>query len=356
MSGINYSQCWEDSDLLEQALDITAHDTVLSITSGGDNSLALLLRAPKKIFMIDKNPIQNYLTELKLRAPQILDHAQYLEFLGVRESKNRLEYFKQVSHLLSLDASTWFLQHGDVIAQGVMHSGKFERYLNTFRKFLLPRVHSKQTVFEFINQANLEKQITFYNQTWNTWRWRLFFRLASNASLLKKYARQVGTLCGGVIADTNYFKRLERLIYRSHLKHNYYLHYSLCGTYGESCPNYLLETNHRTLGACDPSTYEFHTDDILSFLKKTPNNSLTKFNLSDSFEFLAPEEAAPVWNEIVRTSKNGAVVAYWCNQMEHVPPHELKSQVVRNADLERTLTAYDRLYFYQSFHIYTIVK
>ena len=50
---INYSQCWEDPFILLEALSICENDCVISITSGGDNTIALLLAKPKKIVSID---------------------------------------------------------------------------------------------------------------------------------------------------------------------------------------------------------------------------------------------------------------------------------------------------------------
>ena len=41
-SRIRYAQCWEDADVLLDALDVQPGDTCLSIASAGDNSLALL--------------------------------------------------------------------------------------------------------------------------------------------------------------------------------------------------------------------------------------------------------------------------------------------------------------------------
>ena len=43
-SAIRYAQCWEDADILLEALDIQEGDTCLSIASGGDNTLAMLTR------------------------------------------------------------------------------------------------------------------------------------------------------------------------------------------------------------------------------------------------------------------------------------------------------------------------
>ena len=355
MSGINYSQCWEDTTLLKKALAITSDDIVLSLTSGGDNMLALLLQKPKKVLSIDINPIQNYLTELKLQSPKVLNHEQYLEFIGVHASKKRLDYYDKVSRLLTQEARLWFGNNIDVIEDGVIHSGKFEKYINRFRRYVLPLVHSKRTVSRFINQSNVQDQITFYDNVWNTWRWRFFFGIATNSSLLQKYARQTGVNTNQT-DNVSYLKRLEQCIYRSHLKTNYYLCYALSGEYGKSLPDYLLEKNYPTFKKCNFDACEFKHEDLLIFLQDTSDNSITKFNLSDAFEFIPTEEAVRIWQEIVRTAKNGAIIVYWCNQIEHTPPQELKQNVIRKAGLESELQEQDRLYFYRSFHIYTVTK
>src|SRR5438105_1314449 len=98
---INYSQCWEDPEVLLKALNINSNDIVLSVTSGGDNAIALLLCSPKKITAVDLNPTQNYLLELKLAAIQGLSYDEYLSFLGVTESSNRLGSFSKVKQYLT---------------------------------------------------------------------------------------------------------------------------------------------------------------------------------------------------------------------------------------------------------------
>jgi S-adenosylmethionine-diacylglycerol 3-amino-3-carboxypropyl transferase len=355
MSTINYSQCWEDTNLLKRALTISNDDVVLSITSGGDNTLALLLENPKKIFSIDINSAQNRVAELKLQSSKILSHEEYLELLGVTDSRKRMSYYTQVSELLSDNARLWFEGNMNFVKQGVIHSGKFEKYLSSFRKYLLPLVHSKRTISQFVNQNSLQDQISFYEKVWNTWRWRFFFSVATNSSLLQKLARQTGA---GRQKSKNesYLKRLERLIYRSHLKTNPYINYALTGEYGDSLPDYLLKENYTKLQKYNTNKCEFRNEDLLSFLKSTSDNSLTKYNLSDTFEFLATDDALEVWREIARTAKNGAKVVYWCNQIEHTAPREIEQSVVSDIDLENELEDQDRLYFYRSFHTYTITK
>lgn len=355
MSGLNYSQCWEDADLLKEALAISGDDIVLSITSGGDNTLAMLLEKPKKIFSIDINPVQNYLAELKLKSSKVLSHEQYLKLLGVSDSNERLNYYYLVSDYLSEEASLWFQDNTGVIKSGIVHCGKFEKYLNSFRKYLLPLVHSTRIVFQFVNQRSLEDQVVFYNSVWNTWRWKIFFSIASNSSLLRKFARQTGAASGQIV-NNSYLKRLEKLIHRRHIKTNYYLRYALVGDYGESLPDYLLMEKYGTLQDSVLGVCEFKHADLLSFLEGMSNSSLTKYNLSDAFEFLAAKDVDKIWKEIIRTAKNTATVVYWCNQIEHIPSEDVMHNLIQKTDIETRLKKQDRLYFYKNFHVYTIKK
>ena len=63
---LGYSTCWEDPEVLKIALSVTERDTVLSVTSGGDLTIGLLLENPRQIVSIDLNTIQNYLLETNL--------------------------------------------------------------------------------------------------------------------------------------------------------------------------------------------------------------------------------------------------------------------------------------------------
>ena len=62
---IRYANCWEDPDVLLEALDVQENDKVLSIGSAGDNSFSLLSKNPKLVVAVDINPIQLNLIELK---------------------------------------------------------------------------------------------------------------------------------------------------------------------------------------------------------------------------------------------------------------------------------------------------
>src|SRR3989344_2430389 len=209
---IHYSQCWEDPVLLEEALEIQPDDTILSITSGGDNTLALALHQPQKIVSVDSSAAQNYLLELKISAIQTLPHQEMLEFLGAERSSQREQLFQQVENTLSSNAALWWRSQKSFIERGVIHCGRFEAFLLFFRNSILPCVHSRKTAAAFLDTSSLEAQQRFYQSIWNSTKWRLLFRIATSRFVLKRFARQDGMFSHTAPGDiaTQYVKRLER--------------------------------------------------------------------------------------------------------------------------------------------------
>jgi S-adenosylmethionine-diacylglycerol 3-amino-3-carboxypropyl transferase len=355
---INYSQCWEDPDILKEALSIQSNDCVLSITSGGDNTLALLLSDPQRLISIDLNIAQNYLLELKKAAAQTLSYEEYLEFLGITKSKNRILLFEKVRPSLPRTTDAWWSDHKDLISIGVVNCGRFERFIISFANYIMPLMHSKRTVTEFLSVENIEEQRNFYRNRWDSKRWRFLFGLASNRLMLKRFARQQGMFTyakGHTVADI-YRKRLERHLNSVFIKGNFFLRYSLTGKYGADVPPYLQKDGYLNLKKSPDSILTTKTTDLLSYLKTSPADTFSKFNLSDIFEPLSPAENDILWQEIIRTAKNGAAVAYWNNLVERSYPERLSNHIQTDEKKVAGLQAKDRVFFYDSFHAHTIIK
>lgn len=356
MSDLNYSQCWEDSEQLKKALQLKPEDVVLSVTSGGDNTLALLLTGVAGVTAVDMTASQNLLAEIKLKAPQVVSYDEYVQFLGVTPSGNRVGLQKKLQLVLSASAWQWLEQNPMLVQEGLIHSGKFERYLNRFRTRVLPLIHSNNTVKAFLNCKDLAEQLSFYKQTWNTNRWRLAFWVASHTSLVKKFARQRGVRDVVSTDGPSYGERLEYILQRNLLKDNFYLQYALLGTYNTAQPEYLTMQAYELLRSGCYGEIDFVTADLYTLLSTAPTECYSKFNLSDVFEFMSDEAATQLWQEIVRTAKPGAIIVYWCNRQEVTPPESLHETVLPDSTRAAALHELDRLYFYRSFHVYTIKK
>ena len=355
---INYSQCWEDSELLLEALLIHTNDSVLSITSGGDNTLALLLAGPKKVCSIDLNPAQNHLLELKRVAAKRLSYEEYLELLGVRKSNRRTDLFNKTATGMSPASKAWWADHGTSIKQGVIHCGRFERFTRGFARYVLPVIRSRKAITELLACHNIDEQRAFYKNKWDNRRWRFFFGLASNRLMLRRYARQQGMFAytaKETVAGV-YRKRLERHLTSVPITGNFFLHYSLTGEYGAALPLYLEEKNYSRLRDMPDSALSLVTDNLLNYLKSLPANTFSKFNLSDVFEALSPTENEMLWEQIVRTAKPNAKIAYWNNLVPRSYPAHLFFQIKTDKEQISRLRTKDRVFFYDSFHAHTILK
>src|SRR2546421_8640553 len=94
-SGVRYAQCWEDADVLLEALDVRPGDVCLSIASAGDNTLALLTRNPARVVAVDLSPAQIACLELRVAAYQSLCHPELLELLGSSPSNRRGDLYRR---------------------------------------------------------------------------------------------------------------------------------------------------------------------------------------------------------------------------------------------------------------------
>ncbi|KKQ58126.1 MAG: S-adenosylmethionine:diacylglycerol 3-amino-3-carboxypropyl transferase-like protein [Microgenomates group bacterium GW2011_GWC1_38_14] len=355
---INYSQCWEDPRILLEALVIGKEDCVLSVTSGGDNTLALLLAGPKKIFSVDLNAAQNHLLELKRAAAKNLNYEEYLEFLGVQESARRMKLFRNIHTDMPSVSQVWWLSHTSLIKQGLVNCGRFERFTSWFARYLLPLIHSKKIISKLLSCRNIDEQKVFYRDWWDTRRWRFFFGLASNRLTLRRFARQRGMFVyveGETVVDV-YRKRLERHLALVPIQGNFFLHYSLTGKYGDALPTYLEEKGYARLRTAPESVLSLVTANLLNYLQSMPADTFSKFNLSDVFEALSQTENDILWEQIIRTAKPGAIVAYWNNLVPRSYPTHLSPKINTDDNHTSQLRAKDRVFFYDSFHAHTILK
>ena len=100
-SGIRYAQCWEDADILLDALNVGPGHVCLSIASAGDNALAMLTRDPARVVALDLSPAQLACLELRVCAYRNLAHEELLELIGV-ERRNEVEFAAPEAQQLEL--------------------------------------------------------------------------------------------------------------------------------------------------------------------------------------------------------------------------------------------------------------
>lgn len=308
---MRYAQCWEDADMLVKTLDIQPDDVCLSIASAGENSFSLLSQCPKKVIAIDMNPVQLAAVQLRKAVYQHLSHKEMLEFHGAKPATfmERKKYYAVVSQYLDKEVKAYWEQT-NFLEVGYANVGKFEKYFAVFKNYVMPLIHSKKTIEELFAIKSIEEQAYFYKYKWNNLRWRLLFKLFFSRKLMGLMGR-----------DPAFFKYVEgsvaeKILSRTELafnnvlaKENPYLDWILHGKFNHALPHALRKENFEAIKN-NLHKLEVHLGSIESYLATAPEK-ITKYNLSDIFEYMSEEKYEELMQKLINASVSGGRIAYW---------------------------------------------
>lgn len=345
---IRYANCWEDADILVEALRPGTGRRMLSIASGGDNAFALLAEGAE-VVAVDLSPAQLALVELKREAIRHLGREHCLAFLGLRPTPDRPATFRELRNALSDEARAYWEHHAETLCHGVVHAGKFERYFRTFRRVVLPLVHSHRTVEDCLTARPPDERRRFYDCTWDNRRWRILFRLFFSRAVMGRLGRDPaffehveGTVADRILGRTRYaLTELET-------QDNPYLRYILTGTFGGCPPRYLrpavydrVKANLGSLLLCQ--------GDLGAVARSHAGDGFDGFNLSDVFEYLSEEDTERLYGTLLEAARPGARLAYWNMLAPRSCPSAFRNRVEPLEDLSSALFARDKAFFYSRF-------
>jgi S-adenosylmethionine-diacylglycerol 3-amino-3-carboxypropyl transferase len=350
---IKYANVWEDADILCTALEERAPKRILSICSSGDNTLALLTLNPEKVIALDLNPAQLACLELRISAFKELDHLGVCQFLGVFPSKERMGvYSRLLERHLSQPARAFWRENQEAVHRGIIHAGKFERYLRSFGKRVLPFIHSRSVIDELFAVKSREERILFYKEAWNNWRWRLLFKLFFSRASMSRLGRDPSFFnqVEGAVAERLFMRSKYALTeYETH--RNPFLHYILKGTFSlQALPRYLRPEYFSTIQRRVDRISLFHgsTDEIAE-------EGFDAFNLSDIFEYMDPEQFEHSYKKLLSIGTKGARLVYWNMLVQRDCPESFKKFVSPLKELSSSLYAQDQAWFYQQFVVEEIL-
>ena len=354
-SRIRYAQCWEDADILLAALEVQPGDDCLSIGSAGDNALALLARAPRRVVVIDLNPAQLACLELRVAAYRELDYAGLLELIGSRPSGRRAALYARCRSQLSPAVAAFWDAQPDEIAAGIGGAGKFERYFATFRNRVLPLVHSRGRVERLLRGGSRAERAAFYRDTWDSWRWRLMFRVFFSRFVMGRMGRDPSFFryVEGSVSD-RFLERGRHALIELDPAENPYLQWILTGRHVTALPFALREENFEAIRA-NLHRLEWHCRSLEEFLATTEAASFDAFNLSDIFEYISPENYHRLLAQVIRAGRSGARLTYWNTLAERRRPASLAHRLRSLDELSRSLHARDKAFFYCALVVEEIV-
>jgi S-adenosylmethionine-diacylglycerol 3-amino-3-carboxypropyl transferase len=338
---VRYANCWEDADILCEALQPAPGKRILSIASAGDNVFALAAEGAD-VVAADLSAPQLALVELKRAALTRFDRDTVLAFLGLTPCGTRHDLCARLEGDLSPETRSFWRSKPEAIAAGIIHAGRFENYTGLFRRKMLPLIHRRATVRSlFVPRTPVERE-TFYRRRWDSMRWRVMFRV-----FFGKFMQ------GRVGRDPEFLKHMtepvsEQLLQRTRRELtagepacNPFLEYMMIGNFEKCLPRYLREENFaRVKAGCARIT-------LVRAAVHEVEGEFDGFNLSDIFEYMTERESEAVFDALLGRARRRARLAYWNLLVDR----RCKGAVTPLQSLSAELGARDRGWFYRAFRV-----
>lgn len=308
-----YAFTWEDPREDHRILKFSSEDTVLAITSAGDNILAYacLPDPPRKIHAVDLNPCQNHLLELKLAAFKGLTPGQIWQMFG----EGRIQEFRQLllrelSPHLSSHAFQYWMDRGEKTfspsGKGLYDTGS-TRWALRLARAVFKLFGASKHIDELCTCTTMKQQL----EIWKTKVKPALFNplvatlLIGNPIFLWRalgvpanQAEMMGDSVLKYVVDT-----LEPVVHRLLLSSdNYFYYLTLKGHYHpNNCPDYLTEKGHRNLttprarsgagtsaGTAPIDNIRLHTDTLNDVFSRLTKKSITIAIIMDHMDWFDP--------------------------------------------------------------------
>ncbi len=338
---INYSACNEDSESERKVLHLNSDDTVLCITGSGARPLDLLVDSPKKIISVDFNATQNHLLSLKIAAYQSLNYAEFKSLIGLENQFSRKDLYTKLSPLLAKTTQNYWDKNFNLIANGLLYCGTWERFLRMMAKSAFFR---RKAIEKLMESETLEMQQEFWAKHWDNVIWKSFLKLVSNRFLWTKIIREPGALL--IPQEFNVYEymrsRMNHLANNHLLRTNHFANLLFYGEYKPDCilPLHLREEHFESIKK-QVHKIEIISDSLLNVLdNKELTKSVTAYSLSDFSSYADTEIYDKIWTKIIQHSAHSTKFCERFFLVKH-QPEILHPQIERDYLLEKQLSEQD---------------
>jgi S-adenosylmethionine-diacylglycerol 3-amino-3-carboxypropyl transferase len=307
---ISYSACNEDSGSEIEVLRPGPAKRLVCISAGGGRVLNLLEDGVQELWAVDVNPPQTHLLELKIASTRSLEHAAYLEFLGVRASSRRLDVYDSLRPQLSSEARDYFDARPEIVARGPLYQGSLERF---FARFVAPitRLAAGRWIDRLFSCTTLAEQ-TRLLPSWNAPLFRFVGETICRRGFFQLFSRDPG-FWRFVPPEIKLHERIFELLHR-YLEHhlareNHLLWLVFHGRYADErvMPRYLMpEPFARIKAALGKTRFHVVRGELGRVLADAPAEHFDGFSISDISSYLGQEAFDATIEQVLRTARSGA--------------------------------------------------
>lgn len=344
---LSYSFGNEDWLTEQKALQIKPGNRVLCITASGDRPLHLLLDDVHEVVSVDANPVQNHLLNLKKEAIRALRDDEYLSFLGIINSSDRLVTFHQIVKRMDKEAAQFWLENKHLIKKGVIYQGAIEKLLRHVSVLIcLLRNSEIKQLFEI---ANIEEQREFLRNRWNNTFWKNSFKYGLNRWISRLVIKDPGLYAN---VDPNFkpglylYERMMASLNHTLAQENALISLILKGNVGKNAlPPYLTEKGIDVIRS-RIDRLKTQTNNVISFLESAPEASFDRFSLSDVASYMDQATFLRLLKALFRAAKPQARFCMRQFMSRYKIPEGLKPYFQTEPELESQLEREDRAFVY----------
>ncbi|PWN29952.1 hypothetical protein BDZ90DRAFT_228998 [Jaminaea rosea] len=296
-----YGFTWEDPYVDIEHMAIKPTDSVLCITSAGDNALHYAIAAkPERIHCVDMNPCQGHLLELKLACIAALSYEEFWKLFGDGKTDDFAELLdRKISPYLSSHAYQFWRLNTHCWDRNFYFRG-YSGHALRLAKVAFSLFGCNRSAEAMCNAGTLEEQASIWK--------RSLRKTLINPTLINVFLSNPAFLWNALGVPINQFNcfrnegvsagqyavdTLDPVVNHSLLKSdNYHYHLCLTGRYShDSCPLYLKKEGFEALkrNAAKPlDAFRLHTDSIVNVLRGLGDDSLTHAVVMDHMDWFDP--------------------------------------------------------------------
>jgi S-adenosylmethionine-diacylglycerol 3-amino-3-carboxypropyl transferase len=203
-----------------------------------------------------------------------------------------------------------------------------------------------------------QEQELYYDQTWNTRRLQLLFKIIFNKRIL---ARR------GLVADyfhfddgsksfaESFYNRSKKAFRDIPIKENYFLSLYLLGRYENELPDYLKRENYDIIKS-RLDRIQFSTAEAQTWLDSMPDESIHCFALSNICELMSEKDTHRLFSAVARTGTKNARVIFRNLMIPREVPGDLSNIIVKDETLSKEIQFNDRSFVYGKVAAYHMLK
>jgi hypothetical protein len=306
---LHYAQSWEDTQLLQQIIGKHPAQYHHMIASGGDHAFSLIKFGVEHINLVDSEVIQLEHIQSKIKA---LEHPEREMLFGI-----------------------------DRVNNGLLHSGKLEKYLRKFST-ILPLLLKPSARNSITNCISKEERVRVIKEKWETKR----LRLVSSLFFSKKNIN--GIRHPGLSSDisksssgVNYLENFKSTALQYPIKENPYLDYIIHGYHKNSSLDYLKKS-----WAPKTSSLTLIHQDFFSYVKKL-KTAIHFIHASDIMEGTSSKFNNRLFQAVDEVSESNSTFLYWEHRYEINVPESFKKKWV-----QINMNVIDRVPFYNNYFLW----